>query len=47
MAKRTVTSPSLSPPIAPYPTVVKVGDLLFVSGIVGTDSAGRLVGGTT
>ena len=46
MAKRTVTSPSLSPPLAPYPTAVKAGDLVFVSGIVGTDSDGKLVGGT-
>ena len=46
LSKKIVASPLLSPPIAPYPTAVKAGDLIFVSGIVGTDSAGKLVGGT-
>ena len=46
LAKKIVASPLLSPPIAPYPTAVKAGDLIFISGIVGTDSAGKLVGGT-
>lgn len=46
MAKQLVTSPALSPAVAPYPAGLRVGNLVFISGIVATDSEGKLVGRT-
>ncbi|MBI2164896.1 MAG: hypothetical protein HYU29_00610 [Chloroflexi bacterium] len=44
MAKKVVTSPHLSPPIAPYAAAVRAGKMVFLSGTVGTDSRGKLAG---
>lgn len=37
--------PGLAEPISHYADAVRAGDLLFVSGIVGTDESGAVVGG--
>jgi 2-iminobutanoate/2-iminopropanoate deaminase len=44
MPKTVKRSPRFSPPIAPYPHGVRVGDYVFLSGAVGTDPEGKLVG---
>jgi 2-iminobutanoate/2-iminopropanoate deaminase len=36
--------PGLAPPISHYCDAVRFGDLLFISGIVGVDAQGRVVG---
>ena len=40
--KQAVFSPSLPPPLAPYSHAIVSGNLIFVSGQLGLDSAGRL-----
>jgi 2-iminobutanoate/2-iminopropanoate deaminase len=37
--------PDPSPPVGPFSRAVRVGDLLFLAGQIGTDAAGRLVAG--
>lgn len=36
--------PGLSPPISHYCDAVRFGDLLFISGLVGVDERGKIVG---
>ena len=36
--------PGLSPPISHYCDAVRYGDLLFISGLVGVDDTGKVVG---
>ena len=36
--------PGLSPPISHYCDAVRFGDLLFISGLVGVDAQGKVVG---
>ena len=46
MSKREeIRVPELAEPISHYTDAVRVGDLLFVSGVVPVDGAGSLVGG--
>jgi len=46
MSERTeIRVPELAEPISHYTDAVRVGDLLFVSGVVPVDGAGALVGG--
>ena len=46
MSGRTeIRVPELAEPISHYTDAVRVGDLLFVSGVVPVDGAGALVGG--
>jgi reactive intermediate/imine deaminase len=46
MARREeIRVPGLAEPISHYTDAVRAGDLLFVSGCVPVDAAGRLVGG--
>jgi 2-iminobutanoate/2-iminopropanoate deaminase len=42
--REEIRVPSLAEPISHYTDAVRVGDLVFVSGCVPVDSAGRLVG---
>ncbi|HEX3538693.1 MAG TPA: RidA family protein [Stellaceae bacterium] len=45
VAKREEFSiPGLSPPISHYCDAVRFGDLLFISGLVGVDEHGKVVG---
>jgi reactive intermediate/imine deaminase len=37
--------PDPSPPVGPFSRAVRVGDLLFLAGQIGTDATGRLVPG--
>jgi 2-iminobutanoate/2-iminopropanoate deaminase len=37
--------PDPSPPVGPFSRAVRVGDLLFLAGQIGTDASGRLVPG--
>lgn len=37
--------PDPTPPVGPFSRAVRAGDLLFLAGQIGTDSAGRLVSG--
>jgi reactive intermediate/imine deaminase len=45
MSRREVRVDGLAEPISHFTDAVQAGDLLFVSGIVAVDGAGRLVGG--
>ena len=46
MARTTVTSPDLTPPVGPFAQAVWAGDLLYTSGQVGQDpSSGAIVEG--
>ena len=45
MKRREVMVEGLAEPISHYTDAVRAGDLLFVSGCVPVDGAGRLVGG--
>lgn len=44
MAETVIRSKAFSPSIAPYCNGIRVGDLVLISGTVGTDPAGRVVG---
>src|SRR3712207_4220872 len=37
--------PDPSPPVGPFSRAVRVGDLLFLAGQIGTDASGRLIPG--
>lgn len=43
--REEIRAPGQAEPISHYTDAVRLGDLLFVSGVVPVDSAGRLVGG--
>jgi reactive intermediate/imine deaminase len=43
--REEIRVPGLAEPISHYTDAVRVGDLLFVSGVVPVDGAGNLVGG--
>ncbi len=45
MSRRELRVDGLPEPISHYADAVRAGDLLFISGCVPVDSAGRLVGG--
>jgi 2-iminobutanoate/2-iminopropanoate deaminase len=45
MKREEIRVDGLAEPISHFTHAVRAGDLLFVSGIVGVDGAGRLVGG--
>jgi reactive intermediate/imine deaminase len=45
MSRREIRVDGLAEPISHFTDAVQAGDLLFVSGIVAVDGAGRLVGG--
>jgi 2-iminobutanoate/2-iminopropanoate deaminase len=45
MKRREYRVEGMSDPISHYADAVRAGDLLFVSGVVPVDAAGRLVGG--
>ncbi len=48
MARETVVSPGVYPPVGPYSQAVKVGPLLFVSGLLPLEPTGtRVKGGAT
>jgi 2-iminobutanoate/2-iminopropanoate deaminase len=40
-----IRSDQLPPPVGPFSQAVRAGDFLFLSGQVGLDSSGKLVGG--
>jgi 2-iminobutanoate/2-iminopropanoate deaminase len=42
--RQEYTVPGLAPPISHYCDAVRFGDLLFISGMVGVDAQGRVVG---
>jgi 2-iminobutanoate/2-iminopropanoate deaminase len=42
--RQEFAAPGLAPPISHYCDAVRFGDLLFISGIVGVDAQGRVVG---
>lgn len=44
--RQEYTLAGLAPPISHYCDAVRFGDLLFISGMVGVDEQGRLVGGS-
>jgi reactive intermediate/imine deaminase len=45
MSRREIRVDGLAEPISHFTDAVQAGDLLFVSGLVAVDGAGRLVGG--
>jgi 2-iminobutanoate/2-iminopropanoate deaminase len=46
MTKQAITPSTLSPPIGPFSSAIKFGNLIFLSGQVGTDpKTGKLVAG--
>ena len=45
MRREEIRVEGLAEPISHYTDAVRAGDLLFVSGVVAVDGAGRLVGG--
>jgi reactive intermediate/imine deaminase len=45
VTRREIRVPELAEPISHYTDAVLAGDLLFVSGCIAVDAAGRLVGG--
>lgn len=45
MTRRELRVEGLAEPISHYTDAVQAGDLLYISGIVSIDAAGRLVGG--
>ena len=46
MAREVVPTPSAAPPVGPYVTAVRTGDLIFCSGVIGLDpTTGELVDG--
>lgn len=45
MRREEIRVNGLAEPISHYTDAVRAGDLLFVSGVVAVDAAGRLVGG--
>jgi reactive intermediate/imine deaminase len=45
MTRREIRVAELAEPISHYTDAVQAGDLLFVSGCIAVDGAGRLVGG--
>lgn len=45
MSLRAIRSEKLAPPVGPFSQAVDSGSLIFLSGQVGLDSAGKLVGG--
>jgi reactive intermediate/imine deaminase len=45
MTRKELRVPSLAEPLSHYTDAVRAGDLLFVSGLLGVDGEGRLVGG--
>lgn len=48
MPKQAILSPGVNPPVGPYSQAVRVGPLLFVSGLIPLDEAGlRVQGGIT
>jgi reactive intermediate/imine deaminase len=42
--RQEFTVPGLAPPVSHYCDAVRFGDLLFISGLVGVDADGKLVG---
>jgi reactive intermediate/imine deaminase len=42
--RQEFTVPGLAPPVSHYCDAVRFGDLLFISGLVGVDADGRVVG---
>lgn len=46
MEKQTFAAADGAPPVGPYSPAVGSGDLVFLSGQIGMDAAGRLVGYT-
>jgi 2-iminobutanoate/2-iminopropanoate deaminase len=46
MAREVVSTPSAAPPVGPYVTAVRSGELIFCSGVIGLEPAtGELVDG--
>ena len=45
MSLTAIRSDKLSPPVGPFSHAVRSGDLIFLSGQVGLDASGKLVGG--
>jgi 2-iminobutanoate/2-iminopropanoate deaminase len=45
MSRKELRVRSLAEPLSHYTDAVRAGDLLFVSGLIGVDAEGRLVGG--
>jgi 2-iminobutanoate/2-iminopropanoate deaminase len=46
MKKNGITAPNGAPPVGPYSPAVGAGDFVFLSGQIGLDTAGNLVGET-
>lgn len=42
--RQELTVPGLAPPVSHYCDAVRFGDLLFISGLVGVDADGKIVG---
>ena len=44
MDKQAITTDRAAPPVGPYSLGIKTGNLLFISGSVGWDASGKVVG---